>query len=257
MADPGALSASIAQLSITAGLGTYALGQPIRDKLPISAAYADGDVFRYQATDTSGTQEVCEGTFSLVANTLTRDTLIVSSTGSFINWPDTGQRIITPLVRFPICDTPPLDGQALIWDATLNDYCPGDVVTDVVSNVFYISFSYGSTFQFLPSDPFDSNLEIFDMVAPTAITFPTNLSTSPAPICEVAPTTDIQLNIESYVGAARTQRGTLTYATGSTTGTYTFTSFTLAAGGRLRLYIDPITDDGVIAGIAGTIVGAR
>lgn len=254
MADPGAFSASIAQLTTTSGIGTYTLGMPIRDKLPISAAYVDGEPIRYQVTDTSGTQEVCDGTFALASNTLTRDTLVMSSTGSFIDWPLTGQRVVTPLLRFPICDdVVPQIGDSLVWNGI--DYCPALPV--VGGNVFYISFSYGSTFQTLPSDPFDSNLEIFDMVAPTAITFPTNLNTSPTPICEVAPTTDIQLNIESYIGAVRTQRGTLTYTTGSTTGTYTLAAFTLAAGGRLRLYLDPIGDDGVIAGIAGTIVGTR
>lgn len=254
MADPGAFSASIAQLTTTSGIGTYTLGMPIRDKLPISAAYVDGEPIRYQVTDTSGTQEVCDGTFALASNTLTRDTLVMSSTGSFIDWPLTGQRVVTPLLRFPICDdVVPQIGDSLVWNGI--DYCPALPV--VGGNVFYISFSHGSTLQTLPSDPFDGNLEIFDMVAPTAITFLHNLSTSPAPICEIAPTFDISLAISSYIGNVETPRGHLNYFNGSTTGNYTVAAFTLPVGGRLRMYINPIEDDGVIAGIAGTIVGSR
>lgn len=165
MADVGSLSASISQLTTTSGLGPYTLGMPIRDRLPINAAYTSGETFRYQVTDESGTQEVSEGVFT-APDTLTRATFVVSSTGSFIDWPSTGQRIVTPIVRFPICDTvptigqvlawngiewcpititsvvpppaivcptPPLNGQVLIWSAAENAYCPADFCTLVAA----------------------------------------------------------------------------------------------------------------------------
>jgi hypothetical protein len=55
---------------------------PIRDKLPISAAYDDGVLLRYRVTDDSSTQEINEGVFT-APDQLTRDTLIISSTGDF------------------------------------------------------------------------------------------------------------------------------------------------------------------------------
>jgi hypothetical protein len=124
LAEPGAPSAGIAQLTTTSGLGSYTLGMPIRDKLPISAAYDDGVLLRYRVTDDSSTQEINEGVFT-APDQLTRDTLIISSTGDFVSWPTTGQRIITPLVILPICDVVPVIGQALLWDGT--EWCPGDV----------------------------------------------------------------------------------------------------------------------------------
>jgi hypothetical protein len=163
LVDPGANSAAIAQLTTTPGLGTYTLGMPIRDKLPFSTVYIDGITVKYHVTDTSGTSEEVEGVYSLSDNTLTRDTLLLSSTGSFIDWPASGQRVVTPLIPpLPICDIPPtigqllawdgtewcpitrtvnavvcatlpLDGQVLIWSATENAYCPVDFCTLVAA----------------------------------------------------------------------------------------------------------------------------
>jgi hypothetical protein len=119
--DPGALSAAVAQLTTTSGLGSYTLGMPIRDKLLIAAAYLDGETITYLVTDASGTSEVTTGVFTS-PDSLTRDILVLSSTGSFIDWPASGQRIVTPLIRFPICDTIPTIGQVLAWDGT--EWCP-------------------------------------------------------------------------------------------------------------------------------------
>lgn len=256
-------SAAVYEYSYSTGVGPYELAGAYGGYFPFGDAYQDGDTVYYRVTDGSARTEFAIGIFNAAAKTISRDTIIQSSNqGAAINWVGRTRLLIHALVPgLPLCTDVPQDGDVLTWVQAQDLYCPevptGGGGGGGGNNVFYISFSYGSTFQFLPSDPFDDTLEIFDLVAPVAITFPANLSTSPTPICEVAPTTDVQLNIESYIGAARTPRGTLTYATGSTTGTYTFTSFTLATGGRLRLYIDPINDDGVIAGIAGTIAGTH
>ncbi len=128
MADPGSLSASFAQITTTAGLGTYTLDKTIRDKLPISDGYVTGDTLTYHVTDASGQMEITTGTFTTPPDMLTRDTLVLSSTGSFIDWPTTGQRIVTPITNgIPICDTPPINGQVLIWDSMIMKWCPGDV----------------------------------------------------------------------------------------------------------------------------------
>ncbi len=124
MADPGSLSASLSQVTTTAGLGAYTLDKPIRDKLPISDGYITGDTLIYHVTDASGQMEVVHGTFTTPPDMLTRNTLILSSTGSFIDWPSSGQRIVTPIATLPICDTPPLDKQVLEWDAAQKKYCP-------------------------------------------------------------------------------------------------------------------------------------
>lgn len=121
MNDPGSLSAAVAQLTTTSGLGSYTLGMPIRDKLLIAAAYLDGETITYLVSDTSGTSEVSTGVFTS-PDSLTRDILVLSSTGSFIDWPASGQRVVTPLIRFPICDTVPTIGQVLAWDGT--EWCP-------------------------------------------------------------------------------------------------------------------------------------
>jgi hypothetical protein len=164
LADPGALSAAVSQLTATSGLESYTLGMPIRDKLLFTAAYIDGEIITYLVTDTSGTSEVTTGIFTW-PDSLSRDTLVLSSTGSFIDWPASGQRVVTPLIRFPICDTAPtvgqvlewngtewcpatledsssvarvcptspLDGQVLIWSAAENAYCPADFCTLVAA----------------------------------------------------------------------------------------------------------------------------
>lgn len=126
MSDPGALSAVFVQVSNTSGLGSYTLGVPIRDKRPLSEGYPDGSTLTYHVTDSSGTVEVARGV--LTGNTLTR-TLVISSTGALIDWPATGQRNVTPLLGgLSICLEPPNNGQVLIWDALVGEWCPGDVV---------------------------------------------------------------------------------------------------------------------------------
>jgi len=67
---------------------------------------------------------VVTGTFTAPAG-LSRTTFRLSSTGAFIDWPATGQRIVTPLIHgIPICATPPTNGQVLAWDAVKKEYCP-------------------------------------------------------------------------------------------------------------------------------------
>ena len=272
MSDPGAPSGAVAEITLTIGTGYYQLltgppGGPLAGYFRFADVYDDGALITIQVEDTAK-KEIIKSYFDKAGNRLSRNPadLLFSPDMTLVDWPATGQRTIRPLVTGDLTVT---DGITTVTNVTTIDFTVGAVVTDAGggtadvaitggnSNVFYISFSYGSTFQFLPSDPFDGNLEIFDLVAPTAITFPANLSTSPTPICEIAPTFNVQFNIDSYVGGVRTARGLLKYANGSTTGTYTFTAFTLPAGGRLRLYVNPLEDDGVIAGIAGTIVGTR
>lgn len=225
MADPGAISAVIAQLTITSGLGPYTLGMPIRDKLPISVGYADGEILKYQVTDTSGTQEVSEGVFDLTANTLTRVTLIESSTGSFISWPDTGQRVITPLSS---------------------------------NTLFIISFSVGGQFGDMTPDEWDGNYEIFDVQVPMKVTFSADFLSSPIPGCEIAPTVDVVLVFQSIHAGTPSSVGTLTILAGQTVGTFSTSGqpIILPLGDRLRLYAASSVDTN-ITGAFATMMGTR
>ncbi len=127
--------------------------------------YADGATITYEVDDTAR-KEICRGVFSRSANTLTRATLLLSSSGGFINWPSSGQRTVRPLIgplllcdtpptigqvlewdgtewcpatlpppvaTFPLCPTPPTNGQVLIWDAINNEWCPADFCTLVAA----------------------------------------------------------------------------------------------------------------------------
>ncbi len=123
MADPGSLSASFAQITTTSGLGSYTLGKTIRDKLPLSVGYTSGSIITYHVTDTSGQLEVVTGTFT--SDTLTRDILVLSSTGNFIDWPQTGQRIVTPIpLPVNMGATTSWDGADLVWQSGTKDWRP-------------------------------------------------------------------------------------------------------------------------------------
>lgn len=223
--DPGALSSSVAQLSTTSGLGSYSLGKSIKDKLTfVSAGYISGDIVRYNVTDTSGQQENVQGIFTTPPDQLTRDTLLLSSTGSFIDWPLSGQRIVTPLVS---------------------------------SNIFVVSFSVGGKFSDMIPDEWDLNYEIFDVVVPMIVTFPLDFLGSSIPGCETAPSTDVTLTFQSITAGVPTTVGTLVIPSGMTTGTLSLPfPVVLPVNSRLRLYA-PADVDTNIVGVYGTVVGTR
>ena len=128
--DPGGVSGAVCEISFTSGTGTYTLSGPAAGGVQTSFFrfadfYADGDhIPSYRVTDTSYT-EICSGVYS--ANTLTRDALIKSTTGAFIDWPVTGQRQVTPIILLQglvLCPTMPTNGQVLVWDAVNMWWCP-------------------------------------------------------------------------------------------------------------------------------------
>lgn len=229
MADPGAGSAAIQDISFTSGTGSYTLDKGIAGKNRIENAYSDGAAITVYVTDTSQ-MEVVTGVYSAAANTISRATLVMSSTGGLINWPTTGQRIVTPIASAP-----------------------------TTGGVFYISFSIGGKFSQMGTDPWDGNYEIFDVEAPVPITFPANFSTSPAPGCEVAGSDTWSFTLQSIHAGTPTARGFLTIAGGALAGSYSVPAgFTVPAGDRLRLSASSsIILDSTLAGVFGTIVGTR
>jgi len=128
--DPGAWSATAAEVSFTAGTGDYTLGGAI----PAYFRFADipgivsGATVRYSASDTSGQTELGLGIW-LSPETLSRDTIFRSTNGNAaVNWPANGQVIVRALnVGIPLCAAVPLNGQVLIWSDAEQAWCPGDI----------------------------------------------------------------------------------------------------------------------------------
>lgn len=229
MTDPGSGSAAIADLSFTAGIGSYTLDKGVAGKKRIKDAYADGAPITVYVTDTAQ-MEVVTGVYSAASNTVTRATFVMSSTGGLINWPTTGQRLVTPIASAP-----------------------------TTTGVFYISFSVGGKFSQMGTDPWDGNYEIFDVEAPVPITFPANFSTSPAPGCEVAGSDTWSFTLQSIHAGTPTTRGFMTIAGGALAGSYSVSAgFTVPAGDRLRLSAPGfIVLEATLAGVFGTITGTR
>jgi hypothetical protein len=128
----------------------------------------------------------------------------------------------------------------------------------LVPNAWYQSWSVGGVFTDFVLDSFDGNYEIFDVQAPTPLTFAVNFSGSPAPGCEVAPGAAVNLPIQViHSGGSPTVIGYVAFTPGSTVGAYNVPlSFSMAAGDRMRL-IAPPTVDAVISGAYGTITGSQ
>ncbi len=93
--DPGALSATVSQISTTSGLGPYVLSRRRSAYATFADVYNNGDTITYTVQNTAD-KEVVTGVFS-GGDTLSRDTLIYSTTGAFIDWPASGQRIVQPI----------------------------------------------------------------------------------------------------------------------------------------------------------------
>ncbi len=127
MPDPGAKSGAVSAITRTVGLANYVIFKPIGGQLRFDQAFVDGATIEYMVEDTAQIS-IEIGTF-IAPDTLTRTTFKASNTGAPISWPETGQRTITPLSKLPICDTPPTDGQVLIWDEAEQNWCPGDIST--------------------------------------------------------------------------------------------------------------------------------
>lgn len=97
MADLGAPSGAVAEVSTTAGTGAYQLGGALPGMFRFADFYGDGDTLTYAASDTSYS-EIVTGRYDAVYDALSRDTVVMSNTGALISWPATNQRILRPLV---------------------------------------------------------------------------------------------------------------------------------------------------------------
>ncbi len=149
-------------------------------------------------------------------------------------------------------------GPAVVSGNPLTDIMgPAGVCAGVASNAWYQSFSVGDKFTSFAVDSWDGNYEIFDVQMPVDITFEVDFGGSPIPGCETAPSTDVTLTFQNITAGTPTTVGTLTIATGATTGAFHLASpLTVFAGDRLRLYA-PSAVDTTITGLFGTIVGTR
>lgn len=125
-----------------------------------------------------------------------------------------------------------------------------------LQNPWFQSFSVSNHFTDMLPDPWDNNYEIFSVDAPVGIVFLENFSGSPTPVCKIAPTADVTLTIQSIHAGVPTTRGTLTFSSGSTTGTFTSSAFTLVEGDQIRMYA-PAGVNSVMAGLSGTISGTQ
>ena len=127
----------------------------------------------------------------------------------------------------------------------------------LVPNAWYQSWSVGGVFTDFVLDTYDGNYEIFDVQAPSPLTFAPNFAGSPVPGCEVPPASNVHIYIQVIRSGTASVVGSIDYTPGSTTGTYNIpTTFTMATGDHMRAYV-AATVDSVIAGCYGTIVGSQ
>jgi hypothetical protein len=134
---------------------------------------------------------------------------------------------------------------------------PYTILNVPIGYSWFQSFSVGGKFADMVPDEWDTNYEIFDVQAPTALTFPINFASSPTPGCEVAPTADVTLTFQTISAGTPTTVGTMTILSGQTTGSYSVASqVNVPAGDRFRCYA-PLGVDATIVGVFGTIVGTR
>src|SRR5208282_373683 len=182
-------SVLIEEISYIVGGGSYPLGGATAGHFPFSAAYADGAALDYFATDSTNV-EFASGTYNAGPNTITRGTIIASSNGGA---PVTWSGKTRPLIR------PIASGGGNNW---------------------FISFSVGGTFSSLTTDGWDSNYELFNVVAPATLTFPINFSTSPSPACEVAPVATAALTLQTIHSGTPTTVGTITIPAGLKVGSF-------------------------------------
>ncbi len=121
--------AAIFEYSYTMGSGgPYVLAGAWGSHKRFSNRFITGNTVLYRVTDGSANTEYCTGTYDSAANTLTRTVLDSTNGGAAINWSGRTRLMVHPLVQgIPLCATPPTAGQALLWDAVNNEWCPGDV----------------------------------------------------------------------------------------------------------------------------------
>jgi hypothetical protein len=158
MADPGAPSGAVAEVTTTSGLGPYQLQPAPPNALAayfrFADVYADGAKITVEV-DNTAKKEIITGIFDLAANTISRPPagLLFSSDGPgvLINWPATGQRTIRPLISagIPICATPPTIGQVLEWDGT--EWCPATLTDDDTCDMQ--DFDTGTSFSITLTKP--------------------------------------------------------------------------------------------------------
>jgi hypothetical protein len=89
------------------------------------------------------------------------------------------------------------------------------------------------------------------VVMADAVSLPVSLSTSPSPSCTTAPTGAVTLVIKKNGSSI----GSVNFAAGATTGTFTFTSAVSLASGDTFEIDAPATVDATLAGVSITIVG--
>jgi hypothetical protein len=120
---------------------------------------------------------------------------------------------------------------------------------------FYPQFSVGGSFADMAVSEWDGNYELFNMVLPFTGVLPSNLYTSPVPLCLVPPARTATLYLQWISGAAATVIATLVIPAGMLSGSWsTNGAVTIPRGDRLRMMAPADIDTGMI-GLAGTIIG--
>ncbi len=144
-AKPGALAAVsddavLFEYSYTTGTaGPYVLNGAWGAFKRLSNRFVTGDIVLYRVTDGSANTEYCTGAYDSVANTLQRSVLDSTSAGAAIDWSGRTRLMVHPLnltipaPTIPVCQTPPLDGQILVWSDAEQAYCPADFCTLVTA----------------------------------------------------------------------------------------------------------------------------
>jgi hypothetical protein len=122
---------------------------------------------------------------------------------------------------------------------------------------FSVAISVGGPFANMTADPWDGSYELCNVMMPVPVTFPSGLTTSPAPACEIPPASSVVLTLQQIHAGGAITLGSINFAAGSQAGSFSFTGdVTIPAGDSLRLYA-ATSVDAAMSGFAGVIVGSR
>lgn len=250
----------VKETTTTTGTGDITLAGAMKGFRAFGSVCADGDTCWYalQAVDAignpSGAWEVGVGTYHTTPNTLTRTTILASSNaGAAVNLPagTTQCWIDLPAERILSLGSPTLSG--------LTDV---NVTEGAGIDKFALCFDNGSGKWIAEARPYDlvmfapgipaGGALMARVIVPRVATFPSGLTGSYVS-ATVAATAAAALTLARNGTAI----GTINFAAGATSGTFTFSSPVTTAAGDVLTITNQATADATLANISITLAGTR
>ena len=147
-----------------------------------------------------------------------------------------GSATLSGLSDVNVTEGAPINGYALVWNNATSKWVAASIGGTVPFNLI----------SYYPGAPTASAV-LLSATTPQAATFPASLTGSYA-YCDTAATAAVVLPIQQYHSGSWTTIGSVNFAIGATTGTFTFSAaITTAAGDRIRV-LNQTSPDATFAG---------